>query len=306
MTLHRLTLVRMDTPVLHAGRIATADGAWQCTVKMLRSPFDRWMSRLWELDGGCPPAREREMPRGDISLILNLAGRHAVVDAVDPRREQVFNHAWVTGLQERAFITASGGRAWLCGARLTVEGAYRLFGVAPRELANTIVDLDALHGAAARAMVEAVRNAPTADRRLMLLGEYITKRAQQDCRWDTAVEWALDRISATRGCVSVVSLAREIGWSREHLHRRFVNQVGLGPKTCAQLARFHATLLALERHSDDGLAAAAQRLGYFDQAHLAREFRAIAGTTITDYRRGRRFGTDYGFSREGTSHSSKS
>ena len=85
-----------------------------------------------------------------------------------------------------------------------------------------------------------------------------------------------------------------------------MNQVGLGPKTCGRLARFHATLLALEHPSDDGLAAAAQRLGYFDQAHLAREFRAIAGTTITDYRRGRRFGVDYSFAREGASHSSKS
>ena len=296
----------MDTSVLHAGRIATPDGAWQFAVQVPRPPFARWIGRLWELDGGCPPAREREMPRGDISLIVNLAGHHAVVDATDSRCEHVFKDAWVTGLQERAFITASGGRAWLCGARLTVEGAYRLFGVAPRELANTIVDLDALHGAAARTMVDAVRNAPTARDRLSLLGAYIAERAQRDCRWDTTVAWALDRISATRGCVSVLGLAREIGWSREHLHRRFVNQVGLAPKSCAQLARFHATLLALERHSDDGLAAAAQRLGYYDQAHLAREFRAIAGTTITDYCRGRAFGADYGFSRERTSHSSKS
>ena len=296
----------MDTHVLHAGRLTTPDGAWQFAVQVPRPPLGRWVGRLWELDGGCPPARERELPRGDISVIVNLEGRHAVVDATDARQEHVFKDAWVTGLQERAFITASGGRAWLCGARLTVEGAYRLFGVAPRELANTIVDLDALHGAAARAMVDAVRNAPTAERRLALLGAYIAQRAQRDCRWDTAVEWAVDRISATRGCVTVMSLAREIGWSREHLHRRFVNQVGLGPKTCAQLARFHATLLALEWHSDDSLAAAAQRLGYFDQAHLAREFRAIAGTTITDYRSGRRFGADYGFAREGTSHSSKS
>lgn len=300
----------MDTAVLlfetRAGRLTTPDGGWQFAIKSPRPPLDRWIGKLWELDGGCPPARERELPRGDISLIINLAGRHAVVDATDPRREHVFKDAWVTGLQEQAFVTASGGRAWLCGARLTVEGAYRLFGVAPRELANTIVDLDALHGAASRTLVDAIRNAPTADRRLTLLGAYIADRAACSCNWDSAVEWALQRIATTRGTVSVLSLAREIGWSREHLHRRFVNQVGLGPKTCAQLARFHATLLTLEHHTDDGLAAAAQRLGYFDQAHLAREFRAIAGTTITDYRRGRQFGTDYGFSRESKSHSSKS
>jgi AraC-like DNA-binding protein len=300
----------MDASVLlfetRAGRLTTPDGAWQFAMKLPRPPLDRWVSKLWELDGACPPARERELPRGDISLIVNLEGRHAIVDATDPHREHVFKDAWVTGLQDRAFLTASGGRAWLCGARLTVEGAYRLFGVAPRELANTIVDLDALHGVAARTLVDAIRNAPTADRRLTLLGTYVAERAARACKWDGAVEWALERIAATRGCVSVLSLAREIGWSREHLHRRFVNQVGLGPKTCAQLARFHATLLALERHTDDGLAAAAQRLGYFDQAHLAREFRAIAGTTITDYRRGRQFGADYGFARESASHSSKS
>jgi AraC-like DNA-binding protein len=300
----------MDTAVLlfetRAGRLTTLDGVWQFAMKVPRPPLDRWIGKLWELDGGCPPARERELPRGDISLIVNLEGRHAVVDATDSRREHVFKDAWVTGLRERAFLTASGGRAWLCGARLTVEGAYRLFGVAPRELANTMVDLDALHGAAARTLVDAVRNASTADRRLTLLGAYVAERAALSCKWDGAVEWALERIAATRGCVSVVNLAREIGWSREHLHRRFVNQVGLAPKTCAQLARFHATLLALEHHTDDSLAAAAQRLGYFDQAHLAREFRAIAGSTITEYRRGRQFGTDYGFARASESHSSKS
>jgi AraC-like DNA-binding protein len=300
----------MDTSVLlfeaRAGRLTTSDGSWQFALKLPRPPLDRWLSKLWELNGTAPPARERELPRGDLSLIVNLQGRHSVVDATDPRREHVFKDAWVTGLQERAFLTASGGRAWLCGARLTVEGAYRLFGVAPRELANTIVDLDALHGAAARALVDAVRNASTAEHRLTLLGSYIAERATRPCKWDATVEWALERIATTRGCVSVSSLADDIGWSREHLHRRFVNQVGLGPKTCTQLARFHATLLALEQRTDDGLAAAAQRLGYFDQAHLAREFRAIAGMTITDYCRGRRFGADYGFARERESHSSKS
>jgi AraC-like DNA-binding protein len=248
---------------VRAGRLATPDGAWRFAAKVPRPPLDRWILKLWELDGACPPARERELPRGDISLIVNLEGRHAVVDAIDPAEEHVFKDAWVTGLQARAFVTASGGRAWLCGVRLTVEGAYRLFGVAPRELANMIVNLDALHGAAAR-------------------------------------------ISATQGCASVRSLAREIGWSREHLHRRFVNQVGLGPKTCAQVARFHATLLALEHHSDERLAEAAQRLGYFDQAHLAREFRSIAGLTVSQYRLGRRFGADYGFARDKGSRSSKS
>src|SRR5688500_6534392 len=109
----------MDTSVLlfgtRAGRLATADGAWRFAANIPRPPLDRWIVRLWELDGECPPARERELPRGDLTLIVNLEGRHAVVDASDPRRERVFKDAWITGLHEHAFVTASGGRAWLCG-----------------------------------------------------------------------------------------------------------------------------------------------------------------------------------------------
>jgi AraC-like DNA-binding protein len=287
------------------GVLETADGAWRYAVKTPRPPCNRWIAKLWELDGACPPACERELPRADISLIVNLAGRHAVVDHDDPGAVRMFKDAWVSGLQERAFVTASGGRAWLCGARLTVEGAYRVFGVAPQQLANRIVDLDAIHGGAAHSVVDAIRNAVSVEMRLTILGDYLVAQAMRTCRWDASVAWALERIVRSGGCTTVAGVAGEIGWSRKHLHRRFVAQVGVGPKTWVRLLRFHAALGALENVREESLAAAAQRLGYFDQAHLAREFHLIAGMTITDYRRARAFAVDYGFARQNASHSSK-
>src|SRR5687767_2950495 len=54
-------LFAMDTSALftdlHAGRLETADGAWQFGRKGVRPPLDRWIAKLWELDGSCPPAR---------------------------------------------------------------------------------------------------------------------------------------------------------------------------------------------------------------------------------------------------------
>jgi hypothetical protein len=185
------------------GVLETADGAWRYAVKTPRPACNRWVTKLWELDGACPPARERELPRADISLIVNLAGRHAVVDHDDPGAVRVFNDAWVSGLQERAFVTASGGRAWLCGARLTVEGAYRVFGVAPQQLANRIVDLDAIHGGAAHSMVDAIRNAASVETRLTILGEYLVAQAMRTCKWDASVAWALERIATSEGCTTV-------------------------------------------------------------------------------------------------------
>jgi AraC-like DNA-binding protein len=59
------------------------------------------------------------------------------------------------------------------------------------------------------------------------------------------------------------------------------------------------------RPTTEGRITAAQRFGYCDQSHLARGFHFISGTTITDYRLARGFAIDYGFAREGMSHSSK-
>ncbi len=81
-------------------------------------------------------------------------------------------------------------------------------------------------------------------------------------------------------------LAREIGRSRKHLAQRFALEVGAGPKTVDRILRFAGA----RRSIDAGLAAPridwadlAFEWGYADQAHLIREFRAMAGVTPADY-----------------------
>ena len=48
--------------------------------------------------------------------------------------------------------------------------------------------------------------------------------------------------------------------------------------------RFEALRQTLLHTSDQNLGALAARLGYADQAHLAREFRRFAGLSVSDWR----------------------
>jgi AraC-like DNA-binding protein len=75
------------------------------------------------------------------------------------------------------------------------------------------------------------------------------------------------------------ALADEVGWSRRHLIARFREQVGAPPKLVARVVRFQQVLRRLERDRDAVGAELAAACGYFDQAHLAREVRALAGLT---------------------------
>jgi len=69
-------------------------------------------------------------------------------------------------------------------------------------------------------------------------------------------------------------------WSGRHLTSRFRTEIGLTPKAAARVIRFdRARHLLIAKAADSGyrLADLAATCGYFDQAHLAREFRALAG-----------------------------
>jgi transcriptional regulator GlxA family with amidase domain len=80
--------------------------------------------------------------------------------------------------------------------------------------------------------------------------------------------------------VRVSDLAAETGWSGRHLTSRFRAEIGLTPKAAARVIRFSRTRdLLVKRAAGGGLRLAdlAASCGYFDQAHLAREFNALAG-----------------------------
>jgi transcriptional regulator GlxA family with amidase domain len=60
---------------------------------------------------------------------------------------------------------------------------------------------------------------------------------------------------------------------------RFREQLGPPPKTVARLVRFQRAVGSLARTRGYRLAEIAQACGYYDQAHLSRDFRELAGVS---------------------------
>ena len=84
------------------------------------------------------------------------------------------------------------------------------------------------------------------------------------------------------GALTIGALAAEVGWSRQHLGRRFVEEFGLSPKSAARVMRFDRTRHALAaRPTTTSIAEVAAACGYYDQAHLNREFAELAHCTPT-------------------------
>jgi len=74
----------------------------------------------------------------------------------------------------------------------------------------------------------------------------------------------------------VAVLARESGYSTRHLRRRLDAATGHGPKRLARIGRMQAVLAAGRGES---WARTAGEHGFYDEAHMANDVRALAGAT---------------------------
>lgn len=158
-------------------------------------------------------------------------------------------------------------------ARLHLGATEAVLGVPASAIAERIVPLDELWGAAAtRPLLDQLAAAPTGNDAAAILERAITERYVAAPRSLALV--AAEKLASAR----ITEVADELGVSERHLRRVFREATGVSPKAFARLARFHRALAAARagRHSWASIAAAT---GYYDQAHLIDEFRAIAGAT---------------------------
>jgi len=211
-------------------------------------------------------------PRPRATLILNLGEAFGGLP-----------DAFVAGLGDHPSIVERGPAMTMVDLKLTPLGAYTLVGLPMHELTNEVRDLGELFGAPGRRLLDALRAAPTWDERFDLLDGFLVRRAEGGPEPAPAVRWAWTRLVETGGRLAIGELAHEVGWSHRHLIARFRAELGLPPKRLARIIRFGLLLRRLDGPEPGDWADLALDSGYYDQAHLDRDFRELAGTTPTDY-----------------------
>jgi AraC-like DNA-binding protein len=164
---------------------------------------------------------------------------------------------------------------------LTPFGARALFGLPAGELGSTIVALDELLGRRADEWLDRIRRAPTWVARFAVLDDVLLRALLDGPEPPPEVVRAWEQLVDTNGGIEVAALAREVGWSRRHLAQRFQEELGLSPKVTARVLRFDRARRLLGRPLRPALADVAARCGYYDQAHLNREFRELSGLSPT-------------------------
>jgi AraC-like DNA-binding protein len=223
------------------------------------------------------PVRRRELPGADVTIIVSLGPE---LRLLEPRPAS--HTSFVAGLDEHFAVTEHDGKADGVEVTLTPLAAHRLFRVPMHTLARRVVELTDVLGPEADRLAERLYDAPTWPARFEILDDAVLARIGEAPEPSPGVVWAYHRLLATAGCIRIEALASELGWSRKRLANGFREEVGLPAKSVARIVRFRRALRLLEHDHDRSLGEIALDCGYFDQAHLNRDFRSFAGSTPTE------------------------
>jgi AraC-like DNA-binding protein len=230
--------------------------------------------------------RRREVPFAGVPLIISFGPTIRVAgSSASPGWSQY--RSFVAGLDDRFALTEYSGAQHGLQVNFTPLGAYRFFGVSMRVLANRVLHLDDVLGAQGDRIASQLVETPTWEERFALLDRLIGSRIEANREPSTGVAWAWRRIQAAGGNIDIGRLTRELGCSRKHLISRFRDEIGLPPKLVARIQRFHRVRRLMDSRSEASWAEIAYRCGYYDQAHLNRDFRQFAGCTPSELLRRR-------------------
>ena len=199
-------------------------------------------------------------------------------------RQMVMPRAgWVSGATTERGTFDVPRRAETLDVMFNTGVAHNFFRVPADALTDQVVALDDLWGPAARTLTAQLAELPTFADRIRVLEKELLRRLRA-MRWmDTSLQPVTRFVERERGAVSVEWLSRISGISRQHLARKFRQQVGVSPKQFCRYARFHALLNHAYVTPQADWAVLAAEFGYYDQAHLIAEFKEFTGLTPMEF-----------------------
>lgn len=232
-------------------------------------PFvQHFWSVRWDLRG-CAPVLAETLPHPCVHLLFER-GR-----------------AQVAGVQTRRFSRRLQGQARVFGVKFR-PAAFQPFLAGPvSRLRERTVSLRSVFGPASEALREAVLAEEDPRRCAAHAEAFLQARLPVLSAPLAQLRDLVERLAQDSSLTRVEQVAQLSGLPLRGLQRRFVAAVGVSPKWVIRRYRLHEAAgqlakLARQEAAPD-LAQLALQIGYFDQSHFSRDFKAVVGQSPGAY-----------------------
>jgi AraC-like DNA-binding protein len=224
------------------------------------------------------PVRRREMPSGEVALIISLGPQW---HSIDPGTGSVAGilRSFVAGLDDTYSLVESEASGAAIQVDFTPIGARQLLQLPMHLVSKRTTDLTDLFGKEADRLVAQLVDARDWPNRFLILDRFLLSRTRQYRRSTREIDWAWRQLDLSRGSVRVEKITEQLGWTRKRLVNTFRDEIGIPPKALARILRFRMALAELNARQIVSFSEVAVECGYSDQAHMIRDFNEFSGLT---------------------------
>jgi AraC-like DNA-binding protein len=246
----------------------------------LRAVVDEYQTRTVDLTAGS--LRVALPARPQVILDFYLTTPHVIEIQKSGEREQA---PWAVVVGPQTFRRVDlllSGRVEVFTVHFRPTGLHRLFRTPMDALTNVAVEaehffepreVDELH--------QRLRTAPSLLHRAAIMNAALLARLEP-VRPDIFAA-AAERLRATHGAAPLRDLAAESGLSARQFRRAFKARVGVSPKLYSRILRLNAALVEKRARPATSWTEIAHQFGWFDQAHLDKDFVDLAGGSPADF-----------------------
>lgn len=232
-----------------------------------RPGLAKFVHSVWAFEGPAGEVKPRRIvPDGRCELTFQLAAPYAERAGRGDRRQPP---VLFTGQLTAPLTLVPTGAVSLIAVRFRPDGAAAFLQQDVSLVTDKRIDLISVEGA--QGALAALRDAPDAEARAELVQDFVGARIG-NAQPDPVVRAMVTRLLAGED-------SEEESVSERQAQRRFKFEVGVSRRMLANILRFRSVFDAIEHPNGPGWVETALGAGYFDQAHMARDFRRFLGCT---------------------------
>ena len=224
----------------------------------------------WDLRGQAPELAET-LPHPSVHMVFERGGKSRIMGVARAKFSQVLE-----------------GKGGVFAVKFTPGGFFPFVGVPVSRFSDKTATLHDVFGAEGDDLDRAVLAERTDLSRIDVVERFLCARQPEPDENVLLVREIVYALAKERGILKVQDLVDRYGMDKRTLQRLFARYVGAPPKWVIQRYRLHEAAEQLVAEGSVSQAAIAMNLGYTDQAHFIRDFKAIVGVSPAAYARAAR------------------
>lgn len=162
--------------------------------------------------------------------------------------------------------------------------ANQLLGIPANNLTDEIIELKDLFGSESDDLTDKLFECQTAYNQINLIESFLLKIfSKNQYAIQPMIMTSIELIQQNHGLISLEQLVNLTGYSKSGIERKFMESIGMHPKTYSNIVKLNIYLKILRDEQDVKIIRAAYDAGYYDHSHAFKFFKRITGITPSQY-----------------------